>query len=283
TDYQLIWNDGLSVLKTFKQRYPHCPVVMFTSRGTQEVAVEPMKSGLDDYVLKSPKHYSRLATAVRLAVERAKARHKAAHLEIRLNSLLNRLEVGVFRATLDGRLLEANHAFLQLLGGNTLKKAQGFRLSEIFPRSHDRLYYQKEQSQPEQLQTWEGQLYPPDGTTLSVKWSETLTNTDGELVIDGLVEDIAERKRSENTLQLLAQAGSILSSSLDYETTLANVANLTVPALADWCALDVVEEDGSNRRVAVVHQDPQKVELARELQRRYPIDPNAPYGVANVL
>lgn len=290
TDYQIIWTDGLSVLRTFKQRYPNRPVVMFTNSGSQEVAVEAMKSGLDDYVLKSPKHYSRLVTAVRLAMERAEARHKAAHLEIRLNSLLNQLEVGVFRAALDGRLLEANQAFLQLLGVNTLLQAQNFRLSDIFPRSQEILQYQEERSPQDQLQSWEGQFYRDDGTTLWVKWSETLTNTDGELVIDGLVEDISDvydelrlRKRSEDALQLLAQAGSILTSSLDYETTLANVANLTVPALADWCALDIVEENGSIRRFAVVHQDPAKVEWARQLQGRYPIDPNAQHGVANVL
>ncbi|YAF99182.1 MAG: response regulator (plasmid) [Nodularia sp. CChRGM 3473] len=283
TDYQIIWTDGLSVLRSFKQRYPNCPIVMFTSSGSQEVAVEAMKSGLDDYVLKSSKHYSRLATAVRLAMERAEGRHKAARLEIRLNSLLNRLEVGVFRAALDGRLLEANQAFLQLIGVNTLSQAQDFRLSDIFRRSQDMLQYREERSPQDQLQSWEGQFYRDDGTTLWVKWSETLTNTDGELVIDGLVEDISDRKCSEDALQLLAQAGSILTSSLDYETTLANVANLTVPALADWCALNVVEEDGSIRRFTVVHQDPAKVEWGRELQHRYPIDPHAEHGVANVL
>src|SRR5918998_2981413 len=95
--------------------------------------------------------------------------------------------------------------------------------------------------------------------------------------------DITERRRAEDAQRFLAEAGEVLSSSLDYRATLSNVAPLAVPTLADWCAVDVVEEDGSLERLAVAHQDPQKVELAHELQERYPPDPDAPYGVHQVL
>src|SRR4051812_45942395 len=54
TDFQLRWTDGLTVLRTIKSRWPDCPVVMFTGTGSEEIAVEAMKAGLDDYVLKSP-------------------------------------------------------------------------------------------------------------------------------------------------------------------------------------------------------------------------------------
>lgn len=53
TDYKLRWNDGISVLRAIKARYPTIPVVMFTNSGDEEVAVEAMKAGLDDYVMKS--------------------------------------------------------------------------------------------------------------------------------------------------------------------------------------------------------------------------------------
>src|SRR5690606_33602170 len=77
-------------------------------------------------------------------------------------------------------------------------------------------------------------------------------------------------------------ASRVLASSLDYETTLRHVAELAVPAVADWCAVDLVV-DGSIRRVAVQHQDPAKIELVRELERRYPVDPDESGGVASVL
>src|SRR6266542_27112 len=74
TDYQLRWTDGLTVLRAIKTRWPGCPVIMFTGTGSEEVAVEAMKAGLDDYVLKSTKHYRRLAGAVGKALERASQR-----------------------------------------------------------------------------------------------------------------------------------------------------------------------------------------------------------------
>ena len=83
-------------------------------------------------------------------------------------------------------------------------------------------------------------------------------------------------------LVFLADASTELASSLDYEATLAKVAQLAVPTFADWCAIDVVE-DGRLRRLAVAHVDPAKVQLARELAERYPGDPDAPSGAWKVM
>src|SRR5215472_12075144 len=54
TDYQLRWSDGLYVLKEIKRRYPHVAVIMFTGTGNEEVAVEAMRAGVDEYVIKTP-------------------------------------------------------------------------------------------------------------------------------------------------------------------------------------------------------------------------------------
>lgn len=98
-----------------------------------------------------------------------------------------------------------------------------------------------------------------------------------------VIEDITKRKRIEDAQRFLVEAGMALSSSLDYRATLASVARLTVPYLADWCVVDILEEDGFLDRVAVVHQDPQKVAMAQELQELYPPDPDEPRGVAWAL
>ena len=63
---------------------------------------------------------------------------------------------------------------------------------------------------------------------------------------------------------------------------LRRLAQLAVPRLADWCAIDLWE-NGMIRNVGVAHVDPAKVELAHELQKRFPPDPDSPRGVANVL
>jgi PAS domain S-box-containing protein len=92
-----------------------------------------------------------------------------------------------------------------------------------------------------------------------------------------------EMRRSEETQRFLAEASSVLASSLDYRETLASVARLAVPALADWCAVDVLEGDGHLERLAVEHPDPEKIRMAYEIERRYPPDPDAPGGLHHVL
>ncbi len=94
--------------------------------------------------------------------------------------------------------------------------------------------------------------------------------------------EIAERKQIEQNLFFLAQASKILASSLDYQTTLANIAQLAVPHIADWCSVDMRTADGI-QQLAITHVDPEKVQWAKELNQKNPLDPNAPTGVPNVL
>lgn len=103
----------------------------------------------------------------------------------------------------------------------------------------------------------------------------------------GTATDINTQKQFQQTEHFLARASQELASSLDYQTLLQRVAALAVPEIADWCAVDVWEEDvvgpNSINRLAVAHVDAGKIEWAKELQRRYPHDLNAKYGVGNVL
>jgi signal transduction histidine kinase len=70
---------------------------------------------------------------------------------------------------------------------------------------------------------------------------------------------------------------------VDYASTLRKVARLAVPFFADWCVVDMAEPDGSLRRLAVAHVDPAKVQLADELQQRYPPDRHDAHGPYQVL
>lgn len=95
--------------------------------------------------------------------------------------------------------------------------------------------------------------------------------------------ELASRAAAENAQRraaFLARAGAVLSSSLDYEATLASVAGLVVPFFADWCAVDILTESGEVQRLAVQHVDAAKVELAHELTRRYPPRENEPARVS---
>ena len=86
----------------------------------------------------------------------------------------------------------------------------------------------------------------------------------------------AVRKLSGNTgaeqdLRFLADASAILSSSLDYQRTMRALARLAVPMFGDYCAVDVIRDDGTFERVDLVVDDPAREELAQRLRRFAPI------------
>src|SRR5438128_5639226 len=101
-----------------------------------------------------------------------------------------------------------------------------------------------------------------------------------------LIYERVARSEAENNadrLAFLAEASTVLASSLDYQTNLMTVAKLAVNRLADWCAVDVVEENNNFHRVALVHSDPARMEWAHEFQKRFPKSTSAPHGVAHVM
>ncbi|HJT16246.1 MAG TPA: PAS domain S-box protein, partial [Thermoanaerobaculia bacterium] len=89
----------------------------------------------------------------------------------------------------------------------------------------------------------------------------------------GTATDIDDRKRGEEAASFLVDASAVLNSSLDAETILSRLGTLAVPRLADWCAIDVVQPGGNRKRVVVAHSDPEKRNMAIELDRDYPPDP----------
>jgi PAS domain S-box-containing protein len=101
-----------------------------------------------------------------------------------------------------------------------------------------------------------------------------------------LVQEQAARAVAENSQQksaFLAGVSAVLSSSLEYEQTLQSVAKLAVPYFADWCSVDLLNDDRTIGRVAVAHSDPEKVKFGWELAQRFPRHLDDGYGIAKVM
>lgn len=95
TDYHLRWTTGTEILHRLKQRYPGRPVIMFTGSGNEEIAVNAMKEGLDDYITKTVKHYPRVPYAVLACFDRATKRDQLQQQREELQAILDVLPVGV--------------------------------------------------------------------------------------------------------------------------------------------------------------------------------------------
>jgi PAS domain S-box-containing protein len=127
-------------------------------------------------------------------------------------------------------------------------------------------------------------LLPRQGPEVPIDDSGApIRNEAGEIVGVVLVfRDVSSEKRQEARNAFMVKAGEALVASLDYEATLSTVARLTVPHLADWCAVNLVDGVGGRiKQVAVAHVDPSKVRYAEELGRRYP--PSEDSGEARVI
>ena len=90
-------------------------------------------------------------------------------------------------------------------------------------------------------------------------------------------EAVAQRQR------FLAEASRLLAESMDYAATLKTVARLAVPSIADWCVVDLMQDDGTMARVAIEHRDPERLSLAHKLQENFPPLAGAPAGPSHVV
>jgi PAS domain S-box-containing protein len=129
------------------------------------------------------------------------------------------------------------------------------------------------------------ELLRADGTRIWIEKRATPVLDREGRVIAGIatIVDISQARHRRENQRFLARATELLGSSLDYEETIRRVAELAVPRIADYCIAEVADEAGVAHSLGVAHVDPAKVELAREIQERYPSAADSARGSAAVM
>jgi len=219
-----------------------------------------------------------LARRAALAVDNARLATDVEETERRYEALVDSVEAIVWEADPSTRRFTfVSRRAEEILGYPTDRwvKEPGFWESIVHPDDRERAseaYLLATAGNPNH--DFEYRVVAADGRTV---WMRDLMfvvrNQDGNPVrLRGVMVDVTDRLLAERALRdsrerlsFLAEASALLSSSLNYATVLDRLANLVVPSLADWCAVDVLEEDDTLRRVAVAHADPAKRETARQL------------------
>ena len=197
----------------------------------------------------------------------------------------------------DGSLVYANEAAVRVLGFPSAEALLAAPLAQIMAR----WILLTPEGEPQSLAELPGRLalmgQEPEGVLVQFidretgerRWSrikaKPVRDADGSVRLAiNVIEDVTELKQVEQSQRFLAEASRALADSLEYESTLASIAQLAVPVVADWCAVDLAGSvAGELDRVAVAHVDPAKVKWAREIVERYPADPRADRGVHHVL
>ena len=236
-----------------------------------------------------------LADRCALALDNARLHTAARESGDELQAILDGVADAVTAQAPDGRLAYANDAAVRLLGYESAEQLLTAPPQEI----RDRFEMRDDDGQPIDYARLPGRKAlageRPEPLTVRYRhhgsaeqrWSRVQStpvfDEDGEVRLAiNVIEDITDLKRAEHGHRFLAEASRLLAASLDYADTLRTIARLAVPEVADWCAVDLATRDGVER-VAVAHVDPARVDLAREVQRRYPTDPRSDQGVYAVL
>src|ERR671932_2709993 len=256
----------------------HYETVRVTKDGRRldiSLTISPIRDSSGDIVGAS--------TSARDITERKRAEEALKQSELLYHTVIEQATENIFLVDIETRrIMESNPTFQRTLG-YTEEELRTMTLYDIVAAERKSIDRNIRRVQGKDPFVGERKYRRKDGSLVDVEVSASVILRNGRETLCVVAHDVTERKRMEEAQRFLSEAGATLSSSLDYRTTLASVARLAVPRLADWCAVDIVEEEGSLERLAVEHEDPQKVQLAHELQERYPPDPEAPQGVAQVV
>jgi two-component system, NarL family, sensor histidine kinase BarA len=271
-DYRLPDGDGLGLVQQIRDMGLKLPLIVLTGQGDEQIAVQLMKLGASDYLPKSKLSPEMLTRSLRNAVRIYRAESEAAQVTERLRESEERYRLvlegsndGIWDWDIATHDIYCNDRLYEIAG---LSSAQVKVTYDLFCRllhPEDRL--KTSQLIGEHLQ---------NNVELDVEFR--LLHTSGEyrhciargkawrdsngrpFRMSGIVSDITERKRAEDSLRFLAEASVSLSASLNYEKTLETLAKIAVPFLADLCVVDIVE-DGIVQRKGIAYAQADQARL----------------------
>lgn len=280
----------------FELRYSSAVVVPLEGGGRIVGVLTALRLGdaepYGEHDLETIRAYAARATG---AVDKALLDAELRATQRRLEAILDNLGESVVAIDASGRIAFANEASAEVLGVSPAEDAVG-RMPEDLPwpfvatDEHgnplsvaDFPYHRALRGEPA-----EPLLAHASYTDGSERWyvlrTAPVTDALGRLdLVVVVTEDVTAVKRTELQQRLLSEASALMGSTLDVESTLEAAARAAVPVLADWARLDMPDERGILREVAVAHRDIGKRELLREWRRAYPPDPEDDRGPWEVL
>lgn len=285
----------LAVLMRGTSRTSHVPIVFVTAASpSQEFTFKGYESGGVD-VLYKPLNPFIVESKVRVFVELDRQKKALVQVEelqreskLRYERSLLAADTGTWEWNIAQNVATYSGAESRLFGFP--EEGVPLTLEDVLLRIHekDRTRVKEKLTRCIQDHTAyedEFRVVNPDG---SIRWLVGRGNatydplTGAPISLSGINLDITVQKRLQEDVKFLAEASRILISTLDDQTTLSNVAALTLPYLADWVVIDLLKPDQTIERVVVAHKDPEKKALAKLLQK-FPPEPGRPHGVWRVV
>jgi PAS domain S-box-containing protein len=247
TDYQLKWSNGIEILKRIKNIDPFIPVIMFTGTGNEEIAVEAMKLGLDDYVIKSPKHFKRLPFSVSLTLDNIEQRKKKLIAEQKYKDLFEHVPIGIIDFMPDGSILEINTYAADMLGFAKDEKKIQLNIKDIFYQSDDYERFIASLEDQAEISNFETQLKNKNGKIIWAKIdAKYLKTCKPHLHIEATIKDITFEKMLISQLiqsqKLEAIGHLLLGIAHDFNNVLTPIMGYTDMLLLNPHIKDTAKE-----------------------------------------
>jgi PAS domain S-box-containing protein len=279
-------------------RYHSAVVAPLLARGRTLGALSVLRLGESEpYDVADLELACELARRAATAIDNARLFSELRRVEQRLEAVLVNVAEAITLTDDRGQMVFANQAAADLLGASTpaelMSASPGtimLRFLVLDEQGHElglermpgrRLF---EGESPEPLLVRNIVRATGEERWLIVRSSPVTDPESGRILYAvNVFENITEVKRAQLAERFMAEASRVLASSMDYAETLQHLTRLAVPQIADWCAVDVLNESGEIERVAVHHSDPSRIELAERLDRGYHPGLDEPVGVPEVI
>jgi PAS domain S-box-containing protein len=281
-----------------EHRYRSAAVAPLRARGRTLGALSVLRLGDSEPYRQSDLDLAcELARRAAMAIDNARLFAEVSSVERRLEATLVNLAEAVTLTDETGHMVFANQAAADLLGARSPLELTSAAPGSVMPRfivqdEHGRQLGLEDMpsrrvfagEQPEPLLVRNIVRATGEERWLIARSSAIVDPDNGRTrYAVNVFENITQVKRMQLAEGFMAEASTVLASSMDYAETLQRIARLAVPQIADWCAVDVLDERGEIERVAVHHGDPRKLELAERIEHGYHPQPQDLLGVPEVI
>jgi PAS domain S-box-containing protein len=195
-------SQGISTFVKLHHQFPRTPIVVLTGLADEELGLQAVREGAQDYLIKGTVDSQWLCRAILYAVERTQGKEALLRSEERYRLLVEKNHAGVYRATLDGRIMDCNEAFVKIFGFASREEVLAGPMRDLYLYPPDRDAFVARLKVEHTLSNIELRLKRKDGSQVWVLANKSLVEWEaGSLpIILGTIVDITQRKQVEEAL-----------------------------------------------------------------------------------
>jgi len=221
-DYYMPGFTGLDVMRSLSARGPLPPLIMVTGSGNERTAVEAMKLGAKDFLVKDPEgHYlgllpgliARIIEEQRLIREKQEADQALFKTQAKYRSLFENMPIGLYQTTPDGRFIDANDAFIRMIGTKNLEELRRLDAGRIYKNAADRNRWQELMAARGVVRGFDIEILRRDGVSSWVEDNARAIRDDSGSIVfyEGSLQDISEKKKSEEEINRMSGANASMA------------------------------------------------------------------------